>query len=97
MKQNYLITMPDNSVWCVPVMEIAKNRAAYHAEKDGISFEKSLNEDTIPLFEEDDYEIQDWARNNMDWEDVRRFAVQVEETQDIDYQEGWVNGKVEID
>ena len=62
------------------------------------TFEKSYNEDTIPLFESDDYEIEDWAANNMNWKDVVAFARKVEShpMNDADFQEGWINGDKEI-
>ncbi len=96
MENKFLrITMPDDSQWDVSVMIIAKNRAKWY-EKDFGSFEESLYKDTLPLFE-DDYEIEDWAENNMNWEDVKDFAKKVIlPTLEVDYQDGWINGKKEI-
>ncbi len=85
------VTMPDGSVWAVPVKIIAENRAKYYAKHDGISFEESLK-DTEECFEEDNYQIEDWAANNMDWKDVRDFAKQIDRAERVDFQEGWVNG-----
>jgi len=100
MKDKYLrVTMPDGTKWDVPVMVIAENRAKYYAKADdefGGSFKRSLNEDTLPLFKEDDYEIKDWAAGNMDWDDVSHAAVKVTGTPEPDYQEGWVNGEKEV-
>ena len=98
MQNKYLrVTMPDSSKWDVPVMEIARNRALYYAEHDGMSLEESLNEDTLPLFRADPYKIKDWAANNMNWEDVQEIAVRVPGAEEPDdYQEGWVNGDKEI-
>lgn len=91
------VTMPDGSRWDVPVDVIARNRAAYYADRlHGGDIEKSLTEDTLPLFESDDYEIEDWAANNMDWSDVQAHARMVEPAADADYQEGWVNGEKEV-
>lgn len=91
-----VVTMPDGSKWQVPVLVIARNRAEnYKDEFDG-DVEKSLKEDTIPLFQESDYDIEDWAANNMDWDEVAQFATRREPPEDPDYQEGWVNGETEI-
>ena len=93
------VTMPDGSKWDVPVKKIAENRARYYMKDPELgTFEKSYNEDTIPLFESDDYEIEDWASNNMNWKDVVAFARKVESHRmaDSDFQEGWINGDKEI-
>lgn len=85
------VTMPDGSVWAVPVQLIATNRAEYYAGEFGGDVNRSLAEDTLPLFRSDDFEIEDWAANNMDWSDVQHAAKCVS-AGDVDFQEGWVNG-----
>jgi len=98
LKKNYVVTMPDGSRWAVPVKLIAQSRAEYYADMnfDG-DMEKSMKEDTLPLFESDPHAIENWARNNMDWADVRAQAVQVlPPSNEVDWDEGWANGKVEI-
>lgn len=85
------IEMPDGSKWGVPVVIIARNRAAQYAHEYGGDVQKSLLDDTVPLFESDDYEVEDWAANNMNWVDVKEYA-QLLEQRECDYQEGWVNG-----
>lgn len=98
-KDKYLrVTMPDGSTWDIPILIIAENRAKYYAENDEDflgDVEKALEEDTLPLFASDEYEIMEWASNNMDWDDVSDFATMVEFS-DCDYQEGWINGDKEI-
>ena len=90
------ITMPDGSVWGVPVDVIARNRAENYAGEFGDDVGRSLAEDTGPLFDEDDYEIQDWAANNMNWDDVAAHATKLREPPAPDYQEGWVNGEKRV-
>lgn len=87
--------MPDGSLWDVPVMAIARHRAAYYADEFDGDVERSLKEDTLPLFADDDYQIKDWASNNMDWSDVAEVAWQFSKSK-TDFQEGWVNGRKEI-
>lgn len=93
------ITMPDGSKYDVPVEIIARNRAKYYADKefDG-DIERSLAEDTIPLFQSDDYEIHDWAANNMNWSDVKDHATLASLPEDGEeaHQEGWINGEYEV-
>lgn len=91
------VTMPDNSVWVVPVEIIARNRAEHYAHEFGGDVERSIAEDTMPLFRSDDYEIQDWAANNMNWDDVQYAAWRkVDAPPTVDYQEGWVNGQKRV-
>jgi hypothetical protein len=44
---------------------------------------------------DDDYEIEDWAANNMNWVDVQAIAVKVS-IKEVNFQEGWVNGEKEV-
>ena len=91
------VEMPDGSTWAVPVDAIARNRATYYAKEFDGDVERSLAEDTGPLFATDDYEIEDWAVNNMDWKDVEgvAFELPVAKTRD-QYQDGWMEGEKEI-
>ena len=93
------VTMPDGSKWKVPVRIIAEHRAKYYFERDIFkSLSESLKEDTLPLFEEDECVIEDWASNNMDWSDVEKYATRVKDKglSAEDLQEGWINGMKEI-
>lgn len=96
LEKHLSVRMPDNSLWHVPVEVIARNRAQHYAHEFGDDVEKSLAEDTIPLFTESSYDIEDWAANNMNWSDVLGQAFKVETEEEVDYQEGWINGDKEI-
>lgn len=87
------IEMPDGSKWGVPVEMIARNRAEHYASEFGGDVERSLAEDTIPLFESDDYEVEDWASNNMNWSDVAAQAKKLQDAPEPDFQKAWVNGE----
>jgi len=89
------IEMPDGSKWGVPVDLIARNRATYYADEFDGDVERSLAEDTMLLFESDDYAIEDWAANNMNWSDVQALAKKLEDAE-TDFQDGWVNGEKEV-
>jgi hypothetical protein len=86
------IEMPDGSKWGVPVEVIARSRATHYAHEFGGNIQRSLDEDTLQLFESDDYEIEDWAANNMNWSDVQDHAKKLKDAE-TDFQEGWVNGE----
>ena len=93
--------MPDGSKWDVPCDRIAQHRAAYYAKKDtgmttGDLFAVAFTSE-YEYTMGDDYELKDWAANNMNWKDVKSCAVRVVESAAVtDYQDGWVNGEKEI-
>jgi len=95
-KAKLRVTMSDGSKWDIPVSVIAKHRADYYKHEFDNDIGRSLEEDTWPFFEQYSCDIEDWAENNMDWTDVAAKAVRVRDSDDIDYQEGWVNGDKEI-
>ncbi len=96
LSATYVTTMSDGQKWAVPVERIAFNHAHYYAKRDGISFDETLKRGTIPLFENDHFEIEDWAQNNMDWSDVVKYARIIDDPA-CDFQEGWVNGEHSIE
>jgi len=86
------VEMQDGSTWGVPVAMIARNRAAHYANEFGGDIERSLAEDTIPLFEHPG-EILDWAVNNMNWSDFDGRQVKVTDAPAPDFQDAWMSGK----
>lgn len=93
----YRLSMPNGEVWKVPIRIIAMHRArAYSDEYEG-SVERSLHENTLRLFSAQDFEIEDWAKNNMDWSDVETHAIrEVEADREKERVDGWNDGEVEI-
>lgn len=87
----YRIEMPDDSVWSVPVQLIVDDRDQHYSDE---------KEDTIGYVLDgslSEYEIKDWARNNMNWSDVSDYALKLDRpTPKVDYQDGWVNGSSKI-
>jgi hypothetical protein len=89
------VEMPDSSVWKVPVALIANHRANHYKHEFNGDLKRSLAEDTLPLFEDDHYAIEDWASNNMGWSDVVAYAEEITKC-GCDYEEGWANGDKNI-
>ncbi len=101
------VTFSDSRRFDIPAHIIADNRATYYANHD--EGERKKVEDITPAWRrtydderkitlEDDYEIHDWAFNNMNWEDVRTYAIEVpRESQPIpNYDREWINVKHEV-
>ncbi|HLP99171.1 MAG TPA: hypothetical protein VK149_12085 [Sideroxyarcus sp.] len=90
------MTMPDGSKWGVPVDMIARNRAKHYAHEFEGDVERSLAEDTLPLFEADDYEIEDWAVNNMNWSDFCGNQKKLADASEPDWQDAWLSAEKEV-
>jgi len=99
MKRFLRVTFSNGTVYDIPTEFIAKARAEYYAESDakkGENFIEVYNEE-LEIGLEDDYEITDWAFNNMDWIDVENVAIFVAvEKENIDRKSEWCNVEHEI-
>lgn len=93
---NFIITMVDGSKWSVPVRIIAENRAEFFSSEFQGDIQKSLDEDTWPIFTEETA-IEDWLFNNMDWKDVKDHATKIQEPHGIDYEARWLDAEGELE
>ena len=91
------VVQDDGSKWAVPVDVIARSRASHYAHEFGGDVERSLSEDTMPLFDSDDFEIEDWAVNNMNWSDVSHAAFKCEDAPPANFQHAWMDGEKGIE
>lgn len=87
----------DQFVFDIPLSVIANHHANEHKQEYGGDVGLTLREYTYPLFNCDRKEIEEWAKGNMSWEDVKAHVVLVElvNPQNL-LQEGWMNGSVEV-
>ena len=92
-KKYLTITMPDGSVWGVPTEMIALNRATEYAHEFDDNIATSLAKDTIPLFEEDEYAIQDWAVCTMSWSDFKGHQVKLKDAPAPYFEDAWLSGE----
>lgn len=94
--KTYIVKMPNGDKWGVPVSFIASHMARYYWEKHRNEYLTSEDAyaDAIKSFE-DEYEIEDWAKNNMNWVDVKDHASLISHGE-CDFQEGWLNGDCEV-
>lgn len=79
MKQFIQIAMSNGYVYQIPTEVIAQNRAAamLAAHPEEFADLNAALEDTRGLFADDSWNIQDWAANNMNWEDLQCNAMLV--------------------
>lgn len=90
------VEQKDGSVWGVPVDVIARDRAKHYASEFDGDVERSLAEDTLPLFADEPYEVQDWAANNMNWCDVAAHARKLKDAPPPDFQDAWMSGEKSV-
>lgn len=88
-----LVVMPDRQIWAVPAIQIAISRAkAFAYEFDGDTA-RSLMDDTVPLFRGFSDTIDEWARGEMNWDEVRAIRLlDAAPPSGEEFQEAWVNG-----
>lgn len=86
------ITFTDGQQWRVPALVIAEHRAKYYAEQDpDTTFERE-----VQFTLENQYELVDWARNNMVVSDVEKHATKVADRVPIEFEDGWNDGESEF-
>lgn len=83
-----IVRMSNGAKYAVPAEVVAHNRANFYRE-DGYRAEYDY---TLG----DDAELEDWAANNMNWEDVRSYAFCYSLPDPPDMQEGWVSGEKDV-
>jgi hypothetical protein len=84
------VTFSDGSQYDIPAKVIIDNWSAYY-EKHDPEYAKERIEDGFS-----NYDIEDWATNNMNWCDVAAHAVQVRPLNQRDMNELWANAKTQI-
>ncbi|MDF0506565.1 hypothetical protein POK33_38085 [Burkholderia cenocepacia] len=91
------LTALDGSKWNIPVEVIARDHAAYYApiEFDG-DVERSLRDGTMPIFADDEFEVREWASNNMNWSDVKAHAVLVSGPEPVNMEDSWMEGEKRV-
>jgi len=70
--------------YSIPANIIAENRTVYYARNDG--FERGGEEwaDEYDFVINDDYLLEDWMFNNMDWSDIKPHATKLPTKPTID-------------
>lgn len=90
------VDMPDGLTYAIPVMVVAEHKGYRMAKYHNDDFYTAMVKEVLPEFENDNYQIKDWAKNNMNWQDVKKEAIVLKRKVECDYQEYWVNGEFEI-
>lgn len=88
------IEFSNGDVFLIPGDVIARMRTSYYASNDGFLEGSKEWDDEMKQSMRDD-EISDWMSNNIDWSDIKDFAVK-QEVEPYDYEMYWNSVDVEI-
>jgi hypothetical protein len=99
----YLYVKFSDATYRIPAEVIADNRAAYFATHDTSETTPHDDSEWLRIYHEefaytlnDEYEITDWASNNLNWEDVSASAIRIEDAPKPDYANEWINADKEV-
>jgi len=98
MERYILVTFSNGDKYRIPGSVIAESRATHYADRDseeGKSKWGEIYKEEYDYTLGDDYELVDWAENNMDWSDVESVAELVM-SGDVDFEDEWCNADKEI-
>lgn len=96
-----VVEMSDGKRWAIPALLVAKDRAAYYAKLDseqGDDDYDTIYKEELDYTLSDDYELIDWAHNNMNWSDVSEHAILVyTEKRSANYEKEWINAPMSVE
>lgn len=99
----FLYVKFSDATYRIPAEVIADSRAAYFATHDTSETTPHDAPEWQRIYAEeleftlgDEYELADWASNNMNWSDVSGCAVRVVDTPLPDYNDEWTNAEKNV-
>lgn len=97
MKEKCLkVRFSNGDLFAIPARVIAEDRANYYADLDGYDLNSNEWEAEIVYALNDDYEIEDWAANNMNWSDLEPHSKRINSDEEFDYDDGWTDADIEL-
>lgn len=98
MDKHLIVTFSDGSRWQIPAGFVATDRAAYYAkldsERDGVDYDKVFGEE-VEFALKNEFELIDWAKNNMDWVDVMGVAEKLD-VKRAEHRHEWANADMKV-
>jgi hypothetical protein len=97
MKEKCLkVRFSNGDMFEIPARVIAENRANYYADLDGYEINSNEWEAEIISALNDEFEIEDWAANNMNWNELAPYARRIDSDKEFDYDDGWTDADIEL-
>lgn len=89
----YRFQCSNGDVYEIPLDEIIESKAYYAFERKWFDdmYMIDVIREIAKEFDNDPFLIKDWARNNMNWADVKSSARLIKSENQIDMQEEWCN------
>ncbi|WP_458406671.1 hypothetical protein [Anaerotignum sp.] len=88
----YTVKMTNGDIYGIPAQVIAENYAKYFKGKNEKIYQEQYD-CMMEMFDRKEYAFEDWARNEMNWDDVKDKAVLLRRCEvKVDFQECWING-----
>ena len=94
MERYLKVKFSNGDIFTIPARVIAENRAEYYSSIDGYDKDSNEWEAEIQYALHDNYEIYDWAGNNMNWSDLEPYAKKIEES-DFNHEDNWGDAEKE--
>ena len=89
------VRFANGDLFAIPARIIAENRANYYADLDGYDLNSNEWEAEIITALRDDLEIEDWAGNEMNWNELEPYAIKID-SGEFDYEDGWPDADMEL-
>ncbi len=93
MSKKIEITFSNGVVYSIPAKIVAEDRADYYATQDDGDYDEIFKQEMWVL--DDELELLDWMRGNMDWEDVEEEAT-LERVDKINKHDEFINADAEL-
>lgn len=93
------VTFSDGASYAIPADVIAKSRAEYYAKLDADRGDGTYPDNYIREYDysmKDDYELKDWAWQNMDWKDLKPYARKLKTSSNANYHKEWSSAVFEF-
>jgi hypothetical protein len=89
------IDMPDGSVWHVDTDIVAKHRAEYYSSlESNLTLKEKIFNEEYSYAMSNKYELIDWAKNNMNWDELH--AVKVQDAVEPNYEDLFCSASLNV-
>ena len=96
MEKFIRISFSNGEKWDVPARIVAEERATYYSDIDGNPKNSPQWKEEYEYSLSEDFELEDWLNNNMNWSDVSEYARLVDGDSNYNYEDEFTNSEKEI-
>jgi hypothetical protein len=96
MKKFIKIRFSNGEVYEIPAEVIALERTNYYTTADGVAKDSAEWFEEYKFSLEDNYELEDWLTNNMNWSDIKDQAVLIKDETDYNYDDEFFEAEIDV-